>query len=64
MCLLSPISDESAQDLHSMALMSNTEIVAAGQQDKVLSVNIVRGVVTRKVCIASMADVRSIEAMP
>ncbi|KAG0230876.1 poly(A)-specific ribonuclease [Mortierella sp. GBA43] len=43
------IIDEDAQDLHSMALMSNTEILAAGQQNKILSVNIVRGIVTKKV---------------
>lgn len=54
MYLFSLISDESAQDLHSMALMSNTEVVAAGQQDKILSINIVRGIVTKKVCLASI----------
>jgi hypothetical protein len=36
-----------------MALMSNTEILAAGQQNKILSVNIVRGIVTKKVSPAS-----------
>lgn len=44
-----PIRDESAQDLHSMALMGNAEIVVAGQQDKILSVNMIRGIVTKKV---------------
>ncbi|KAG0356532.1 poly(A)-specific ribonuclease [Podila minutissima] len=41
--------DESAQDLHSMALMGNAEIVAAGQQDKILSINMIRGIVTKKI---------------
>ncbi|KAF9380588.1 poly(A)-specific ribonuclease [Podila verticillata] len=43
------ILDESAQDLHSMALMGNAEIVAAGQQDKILSINMIRGIVTKKI---------------
>ncbi|KAG0202360.1 poly(A)-specific ribonuclease [Mortierella sp. GBA30] len=41
--------DESAQDLHSMALMGSAEIVVAGQQDKILSINMIRGIVTKKV---------------
>ncbi|KAF9166067.1 poly(A)-specific ribonuclease [Mortierella sp. AD010] len=41
--------DDSAQDLHSMALMGNAEIVVAGQQDKILTINMIRGVVTKKV---------------
>ncbi|KAH7032044.1 ubiquitin carboxyl-terminal hydrolase-domain-containing protein [Linnemannia elongata] len=41
--------DDSAQDLHSMALMGNAEIVVAGQQDKILSINMIRGIVTKKV---------------
>ncbi|KAF9583086.1 poly(A)-specific ribonuclease [Lunasporangiospora selenospora] len=32
-----------------MALMGNAEIVVAGQQDKLLAVNIIRGVITKKV---------------
>lgn len=32
-----------------MALMGNAEIVAAGQQDKILSINMIRGIVTKKV---------------
>ena len=35
--------------MHSMALMGNAEIVAAGQQDKILSINMIRGIVTKKV---------------
>ncbi|KAI7828196.1 ubiquitin carboxyl-terminal hydrolase-domain-containing protein, partial [Gamsiella multidivaricata] len=42
-------SDDSARDLHSIALMGNAEIVAAGQQDKILTINLIRGVVTKKV---------------
>ncbi|KAF9355394.1 poly(A)-specific ribonuclease, partial [Mortierella sp. AD094] len=41
--------DDAAQDLHSMALMGNAEIVVAGQQDKILTINMIRGVVTKKV---------------
>ena len=32
-----------------MALMGNAEIVVAGQQDKILSINMIRGIVTKKV---------------
>jgi PAB-dependent poly(A)-specific ribonuclease subunit 2 len=42
-------SDDSAQDLHSIALMGSAEIVVAGQQDKILSINMIRGIVTKKV---------------
>lgn len=48
-------SDDSAQDLHSMALMGNAEIVVAGQQDKILSINMIRGVVTKKVLYLSFS---------
>jgi PAB-dependent poly(A)-specific ribonuclease subunit 2 len=42
-------SDESAQDLHSIALMGNAEVVVAGQQNKILTLNTIRGVVMKKV---------------
>lgn len=32
-----------------MALMGNAEVVVAGQQDKMLSINIIRGSVMKKV---------------
>lgn len=48
-------SDESAQDLHSMALMGNAEIVVAGQQDRILSINMIRGIVTKKVYFCSLS---------
>jgi hypothetical protein len=32
-----------------MALMGNAEIVVAGQQDKMLSINVIRGSVMKKV---------------
>lgn len=48
-------SDDSAQDLHSMALMGNAEIVVAGQQDKILSINMIRGIVTKKVRYHSLS---------
>ncbi|ORZ06801.1 ubiquitin carboxyl-terminal hydrolase-domain-containing protein, partial [Lobosporangium transversale] len=43
------LSDDGARDLHSMALMGNAEIVVAGQQDKILTINMIRGTITKTV---------------